>query len=75
MLVSTISPAPSCSTSRAQATASRPVPLASAVDVDFPDLAAVLLHPLGVDIDHDALAAEPAGRLADEFGVVAAPRS
>ena len=37
MQVSTISPAPSCSTSRAQATASRPVPHAAAVDVDFPE--------------------------------------
>ena len=36
MLVSTISPAPRRSTSRAQATASRPVGNAAAVDVDFP---------------------------------------
>ena len=42
---------------------------AAAVDVDFPHLAAVLLHPLGVDVDHDALAAEAPGRLADELGI------
>ena len=41
MLVSTISPAPSSSTSLAQATASRPGRHAAAVDVDFPDLAPV----------------------------------
>src|SRR5262249_45136482 len=42
---------------------------AAAVDVDLPDLAAVAEHPLRVDVDDDALAAEPPRRAADEFGV------
>ena len=34
----------------------------------------VLLHPFGVDVDHDALAAEAAGGLADELRVAAGRR-
>ena len=34
----------------------------------------VLLHPLGVDVDHDALAAEAPGGLADELRVAAGRR-
>ena len=71
MLVSTISPAPSRSTSRAQAHRFQPRRHPAAVDVDFPHLAAVLLDPLRVDVHHDALAAEPPGRLADELRVFA----
>ena len=41
----------------------------AAVDVDLPDLAAVAVDPLGVDVHDDALAAEPPGRPADELGV------
>ena len=48
---------------------------AAAVDVDFPHLAAVLLNPLGIDIHHDALAAEPPGRLVDELRIFARPPS
>src|SRR5262249_59566415 len=42
---------------------------AAAVDVDLPDLPAVAVDALGVDVDHDALAAEPPGGAADEVGV------
>ena len=69
MLVSTISPAPSRSTSRAQATASRPVgtrpPLMCTSQTSRPSR----IDPLGVDVHHDALAAEPPGRPADELGI------
>ena len=69
MLVRTISPAPSRSTSRAQATASSPVgtrpPLMWTSQTSRPSRS----HPLGVDVDHDALAAEPPGRPAHELGV------
>ena len=69
MLVSTISPAPSCSTSFGPGDRFQPGADSPAVDMDFPDLAAVLLDPLRVDIHDDALAAEPPGRLADELGI------
>ena len=63
MLVSTISPAPSRSTSRAQATASSPVPRRPPWVWTSHTSRPSLLHPLRVDIDHDALAAEPPGGL------------
>src|SRR5690349_1050686 len=39
------------------------------IDVHVPDLAAVTLDSLGINIDHNALAAEPTCRLSDEIGV------
>src|SRR5690606_32569253 len=42
---------------------------APAVDVHFPELAPVPLHALRIDIDHNALAAEAASRLAHELRV------
>ena len=69
MLVSTISPAPSRSTSRAQATASSPVgtrpPLMWTSQTSRPSR----IDPLGVDVDHDALAAELARGPANQIGV------
>lgn len=46
----------------------------AAVDVDFPDLSAVALDALRVDIHYDALAAEAAGGGADELGIAAGGR-
>ena len=40
-----------------------------AVDVDLPDVVAVAIDPLGVDVDDDTLAAEPPGGLADQVGI------
>ena len=69
MLVSTISPAPRPSTSRAHDDGLCARRYAAAVNVDLPDFAAVLPDPLGVDVDHDALAAESPCGLADKFRV------
>ncbi len=41
----------------------------AAVDVNLPDLLTVAVHPLRVDVHHNALAAEPPGRLAHEIRV------
>ena len=69
MLVRTISPAPSCSTSRAQLDGLEPGRNSAAVDVHLPHLAPAAIDPLGIDVDHDALAAEPPGGLPHQLGV------
>src|SRR5262249_1507869 len=48
---------------------------AAAVDMDLPGLAPVAADPLGVDVHHDALAAESSGRPADELGVAGGRRA
>ena len=62
MLVRTISPAPSRSTSRAHATASSPVATRPPLMWTSQTFSPVALDPLGIDVDDDALAAELAGR-------------
>ena len=51
-----------------------PGSLPPAMNMHLPEFAPVLLHPLGVDIDDDALAAEAVGRLADKLGILGGRR-
>ena len=43
---------------------------ASTIDVNFPKLLIIAIDPFGVDIDDDALAAEAAGSLTNEIGIL-----
>src|SRR6056297_2163565 len=43
--------------------------LATAVDMNLPNLTAVTLDPFGVDVDHNALAAKSVGGATNEFRV------
>ena len=72
MLVSRISPAPSCCTLRPHSSASRPVPRRPPPWVNTSQRGAVWRrsgHSFGVDGRHDALRAHLAARLGDQIGV------